>query len=626
MRALLRGLATFPPLFVMGLGRTGPASAAPEELGALEQEALEQALAAHGLRVDPMPEGKIVGRVHVVTFDVFSSGDVFFELPLLGPPLKRLKFLHRPTRDWAIRREALLRPGDRYQQALADETGRNLRDPLLSNLVVVVPVQAPEPDRVDLLVITRDLWSLRLNTSFEYQQGYLVSLSTSISENNLFGWRKRAAAVFDMGQGSFAVGPTYVDPNIRGSRFTLRGSAFAVFSRETGQQEGTRASAGLAYPLFSLGSRWGASLGVNHADVVARPLFVGSEVARVDLEGTPEIEDLPWSYRARRFGVGTGAERQFGRRVIQRVSAGYGFSAYRPSFVEGFPEDPALRAAAEAGVRSSGQRVAERFFPPAERISALSIGYSLFTPVYRTYRDLGTFDLREDRQLGPKLSLGLGRAFRALGSDQDFTSLGASASWDFAFGGGIQGLAVGWSGRVLGGHAVDKSVSASIFLASPVLWRVARLVGQAATGVFLDDIRSRPPVFVLGGTSGLRAYQIGELSGDAHFIAHLELRSMALKAKTFRIGALCFYDLGGADTPDVGGGSDLGRAFRSVARLAPHHDLGVGLRLLIPQFQPYVIRADWAFATVGTFDPVTLAARTEAGWPGRISIGFHQVF
>ena len=49
------------------------------------------------------------------------------------------------------------------------------------------------------------------------------------------------------------------------------------------------------------------------------------------------------------------------------------------------------------------------------------------------------------------------------------------------------------------------------------------------------------------------------------------------------------------------------------------HDAGVGLRWLIPQLNSTVIRIDWAFATQST----TL---TRAGFPGRASAGFQQIF
>jgi hypothetical protein len=50
-----------------------------------------------------------------------------------------------------------------------------------------------------------------------------------------------------------------------------------------------------------------------------------------------------------------------------------------------------------------------------------------------------------------------------------------------------------------------------------------------------------------------------------------------------------------------------------------YDDVGFGLRLLIPQLDTYSLRADWAF-------PLRPASGMPAGWPGRMSFGFRQVF
>ena len=36
-----------------------------------------------------------------------------------------------------------------------------------------------------MLVVTRDIWSLRLNTQYTFQQGSLTNLTMAFSENNL---------------------------------------------------------------------------------------------------------------------------------------------------------------------------------------------------------------------------------------------------------------------------------------------------------------------------------------------------------------------------------------------------------------------------------------------------------
>ena len=131
-------------------------------------------------------------------------------------------------------RELLLAPGQRWDELLADESVRNLQGmpplffangerfgaPQVWSIVALVPVASPVPGTVDVLAVTRDVWSLRFNTNFEFQRDRLTLLETALSENNLFGWRKQLAARFEMDLGRFGIGPTYFDPNVAGTRLT----------------------------------------------------------------------------------------------------------------------------------------------------------------------------------------------------------------------------------------------------------------------------------------------------------------------------------------------------------------------------------------------------------------------
>ena len=79
-------------------------------------------------------------------------------------PVRRwLNALHATSRDFVIRREMLLGPGDRYQKVVADETARNLRRLPQLSLVVVVPAKGTTPDRTKLLVVVKGHLSLRLS-------------------------------------------------------------------------------------------------------------------------------------------------------------------------------------------------------------------------------------------------------------------------------------------------------------------------------------------------------------------------------------------------------------------------------------------------------------------------------
>jgi hypothetical protein len=395
-----------------------------------------------------------------------------------------------------------------------------------------------------------------------------------------------------MNQGAMWAGPTYSDSNIRGTRLTFSTVFGAWFGREDGRYEGTSSRTVLAYPLYALASRWGGSLDFSHANYVLRD-FVRTRPRLVDLEETPETDEIPWVYRLRRYVFTSSAVRSFGRkRLVQRATFGHQFLVQRPTFAEGFTDDPLVR-----------QGFARRVFPRSERVSALFARWSLFTPRYRVYRDLNTFDLREDSLLGPSLDLGVTGATVPLGSEADFVRLGGSAGWSFELFDGFQRVGGGFSGRLQDGALIDQQVSAGLYLATPVLFRALRVAADAGVA-FLRNARENF-FYTLGGDSGLRGYTIGDFQGQAQALGHLEVRSRPLPVWSLRLGGLVFWD--------------AGHAAASLGALRLHNDVGLGLRLLIPQLNPYVIRVDWAFALQDS-------THTRAGWPGRASAGFRQAF
>ncbi len=574
-----------------------------QQLGQLEREAVDDALAMRRLEIDPAPEGKRVGWVYVVNLDIF--------LPRDRVPLLWVNLFHRTTREQHIRRECLLQAGDVYRQSLAEETARNLKDPALSNVVAVLPVRTREPDGVDVLIVTRDVLSIRLNQDFEFQAGELIYYTASLSENNLMGWRKTASMVFVMRQGDMSFGPNYVDPNILGSRLKLQAAFYWIWARQLGRiaagpSEGTSSRLRLEYPLYSLASRWGAFIDFSHF-VGVRRQFYGAELATISLAdeasapcgrpgSVPAQDAAPCVYRERSLGGTSGVTRSFpGQGVIQRVTLGHELSLHRASLPKDFPADPELRTRFEA-----------RVLPRAQRTSMPTLQYEAFAPRYRVYRDLDTFDFREDWRLGPRASLKVGRAIEALGSDIGFTSLGAWADWATDAGNGLQSVSAGWQTRLHGTDMTDQTVTARTTLASPVLAHTARLVASGEAGLCLDDRLNHG--FAAGGQTGLRGYPVGAFGGpgaQAYYLAHLEARSVALKAWSLRLGGLLFVD--------------AGHAAATPRNLELYGDVGVGLRLLIPQLNTYALRADWAF-------PVRPLGGTPAGWPGRASFGFRQVF
>ena len=591
-----RRAAAIAALLAVAAAAGGARAEPAQALGRLERESVDEALARLGRAVDPSPEGKVIGRVHVVNHDVFSHQDWYFHL---------LNALHRTTRPEILARELLVSSGQLWDEALADESVRNLQStppiffangerfgaPQVSSVITLVPVASPVPGIVDVLVVTRDVWSLRFNTEFEFQRDTLSLLVTSLSENNLLGWRKQLAARFQLDQGRYGVGPTYFDPNVAGTRLALLAAGTAWYARGGDRYEGDNELFSLRYPLYALARRWGAGVDVSHRNEVVRR-FCDDQLCPADVAGT----SVPLVYRRRELTVDAGAVRSFGQRVVQRVTLGYRFDRRRSLVPPEFPVDPANPTLAEDFLAT--------WAPLPETRSEPYLRYQLFTARYGVFRDLDTFDLRENRRLGPLLAVEVAAGLPALGADFTAYPIGATAGWSVAPGGASFGLAqVQASARARSGELIDQRLAAVLYFASPPIARVARVVAAASTdAVRADTYRTR---FFLGGDTGLRGYQIGEFQGTVAAAAHAEIRSAPLAVYSQRFGAVLFYD--------------VGHAAGSYDALVPHHDFGVGFRWLIPQLGASVLRIDWAIAT--DFGPYT-----RPGLPGRISAGFAQSF
>jgi hypothetical protein len=563
-------------------------AAAVEELGDYERQALERALALRGLSLVETARGKRIRRIHIVNLNVFDDD---------ARLLLWINAMRRATRDHVIARELLIAEGEPWQVETVEETRRNIEDPKFTSLVVIQPVRAVErpghaaagDDVVDLLVVTRDVWSLRPAVSFELQQGSLSALNLSLKESNFLGRRKAAQVRYEMALGSTSVGAIYEDPNIAGSRVLFEGSAYGVLARDTNELEGSRGELRLAYPLWSLDRRWGASLSLTHDDTIARS-FRGGELRRYDAPETPGDDALPWEYDHRALLVESELVHSMGRATLHRFAFGHELEVSRPSVLDNFPGDDTQRAAFERDV-----------LPRSERTSALYGRYQLYEPRYSIYRDLDTFDLSEHRQIGPDIELRLSAGGAALGSEARFLRgrgrLGLSV--DVA-GDGMLPAPVEGDARLQGGELIDNELIAGVYAASPRVADMLRLVARVDVMARIHETSNR--FYELGGLTGLRGYPINHYAGRRQVRANLEARSKGLPAGLFRAGLVGFWD--------------AGHAADSFDEISLRHDLGVGIRFLAPQLSRSLFRIDYAVPLHGS----------DAGFPGRITAGGSQVF
>jgi hypothetical protein len=588
-------------------------------LSSLERASVSRALAKRGYVVEPSPWGKVIAKVRVYNEDVFAEKSWLLQF---------FNHFHYTTRESVVAREVVIGEGEVWDPERVQETSRRLRDPLYSSVIAVIPVVSAEAGKVEMLVVTRDIWSLRLNTQYTFQQGKLTDLSTSLSENNFLGTRNVLAAAVSLDQGAVAFGPLFIDKNLAGQHIELRARVDVIANRDdlfscdnpdngvlckglvdptrppssgwTG--EGSQSTVSVTKTLWSLASEWGGGLTFTHRFAIDRQFSStglrqvrcpdGQPCSTRITADTPDDEKLPWIYRMRRWGISAYAARQFGgKRIKHQLSFGHGVDSQRPRLLESFPGTVAQREA-----------FAQVVLPRSELTSVPFVGYSLFTPRYRTYRNISTFDLAEDARFGPDLDLSLGFGLELLGSDHNFQRGSAAFAWSFPWcRDGLVRPSIGASFRHQDGEWVDNTASAGVRAVSPT-YRYARVVAEAVVATRWNDVSNR--FYTIGSDDGLRGFAINEFFGQRLVRANVEIRSIPAAVWVLRLGGVLFYDVGGADD--------------TLEQVQLHHDVGVGFRMLVPQTSRELFRFDLAF-------PLDAGVVTSAGSP-RFIAGFQSAF
>ena len=561
-----------------------------------ERASLARGLEKRSLTIDPAPWGKQVAKIHIYVEDVFAEKNW----------LRFFNVFHFTTRESALRDELTIQEGDMYSDDLVAESQRRLHDPLYTSVVVLVPVKSAEPGKVDLFLVTRDVFSLRLNTQYQFQESSLTYLSISLSENNFLGQRNLAAMRMIMDQGAIAIGPLFIDKNLLGSHLDFRVSADEVITRQNLQVtdpqlpnpsypttdpqgiedggglrvEGHDLSIQLTRPLWSLASEWGGGATFSYSNAIARR-FLGTGIRGFDDPGS--MVPLPEEWRQKRTSVTANALRRWGDDFKQQVTLGYTYTSTSTGFLGNFPTDPVLRSDFSAFV-----------LPRTENVSAPYVGYSFFTPTYKTVRNVTAYELAEDLQLGPYLDSSISQGLRTLGSDYHFTSPSISGGWVFPWchDGSINPSA-GASLRIQpftlrdGSqvNTIDNSASASLRVVTPST-EYYRIVAQASVSTLWNS--SQGQFLAIGGDPTLRGYVINQFTGQRVVSGQIELRTMPLPWWVLRLGAVAFYEVGGA-------APSLGQMDHAL-----FHDVGLGVRALIPQTSRDLFRVDVAFPLQAT--------------------------
>jgi hypothetical protein len=571
-------------LLVLLLGSR--ATAEPHELTPYERARVLEVVARRGLPagLEPSPEGKTIEAIDVEVLEVFDGSD---------PVPRFVNVFHATTRERVVRRELLFRVGEGFDAARTDESARNLRKLRQHSLVVIVPLSGTTPDRVRVLVLVKDVWSLRLNYDVEASDRSLNYLVLNLAEENLLGSHTTVGATFTLDPGTYSFGLGGQKRSLLGSDIDLTLVGSIIYGRASGRPEGSSGSLVYGAPLASVESKWAWGTGVYFRDETVRS-YDGGRVARYDAPGTAAEEALPVAYRSERLLGGYEITRSFGR--IHKLDLTLGVDADRRHYRW---EPPAGTSAAATGA------FREQWIPVTDTRVGPFAQLHVHEETYLRTSDLETLGLEENHALGAVALLRVYPASRSVGSSRDLLGVLAAAQYSVPLGDGL--LRVSGTNRIeyerRGRH--DADASGILRIASPRL-AVLRVVLDGIVRSRYQNYLNRR--FELGGDTRLRGYPPGgfkgALLGPSAAVLNAELRSRSIGILGTAAGLAAFYDAG-----DVA---------ERIPDLRFKQSVGFGARVAFPQFSRMVMRADWAF-------PFTPAPGYKT-FPGAVFVTFDQAF
>ena len=305
----------------------------------------------------------------------------------------------------------LLRVGEPYKKVLADETARNLRTLPQLSLVLTLPIRGSTPDRVRLLVITKDVWSLRLGWNIAVGPGGIESLLIQPTETNIAGSHQTVYATFTMDSGAYSLGGGYRNPRLEGHRLTFLADGNVYVNRALGSAEGSFGTVSIQRPLFSA-DPWAWITGVTWNDQVVRR-FIDTTL---DTFGPNAI---PYQYRQRSIRESAEATRSFGWRQ-KKNDITFGFEINRNLFhTEGDSSYPS----------SAVQSFVTQVLPVSDTRVGPYAQWHSYTSDFMRILDFETLGLQEDYRLGHDVWLRVYPVTTALGSSRNFFGTYAAAQY-----------------------------------------------------------------------------------------------------------------------------------------------------------------------------------------------------
>lgn len=470
-----------------------------------------------------------IGRVRIVVDNVFDLDNPEEDKKLYRWANK----VHVKTHPSVIEDVLLFHEGDEFDPRLLEESARLLRARAgIAEAVVLPSAYHEETNTVDVLVRTRDAWSLSLDLKFG-RSGGENDYGLGLEEKNLLGTGKKLVFSHkrDVDRAQNILG--YGDENVFGSRVRLDAS-YADTS------DGLRKELNAGRPFFALDTHWSLT-----GDVI--------DERRVDqMYDLGETVD-EFEHRVNGLSVEGGISRGLVGGRVRRWLVGltYAEDRFGPS-------------------RDQPQPL---LLPADRKLVYPWIGVQIIADDYRELEELNDMGRTEDVHLGLALTGSVGYTSTGFGADRDAWLLRVDArkGWE-PRGGQLLLASAGASTRAEHGGLQNTIVSASTRYYRRNFGNKLFLVSADATTTNRLDTEQQ---VLVGGDSGLRGYPLRYQSGTKRAVLTLEERFFTewYPWHLARVGYAAFFDAG----------RTWGRDPRGKPSLGPLYDVGFGLRLSSPR-------------------------------------------
>ena len=468
--------------------------------------------------------GAVIGKIDIDPRNIFDESD---ERERNG--LFRLaNRLHIRTKRSSIKAQLLFASGDKYAARKLAETERVLR---LLNYIYdarVVPVRYAD-GKVDIKVITKDVWTLSPGVSFG-RAGGSNSSNFNLQDSNFLGWGKTLQVSRNTSVDRTSNTVSWSDPNVFGSRWTAAGAY-------VGSSDGTERVVQVAQPFYSLDTPWSAKITAVSFDRTISRYNLGDVVDQFnDNEASYELSG----------GVSSGLIDGWTKRLTFGLR--YDHNTFLPTPLTYTPA---------------------KQLPPDRTLSYPFVGFDIIEDKYKKVGDENQIGRTEDLYFGTEVSGEVGLSNSAFGADRNAIMLAAHLLRGFQIG-DLQQLFMtsNFSSRIEDGRA--RNLIADVGGKYYWRWRPDWLLYAAVSGTVTDSLDPDLQL-LLGGDNGLRGYPLRYESGTSRALLTVEQRVYTdwYPFRLVRVGAAIFADMGRTWGSGVIGNSDPGML----------RDVGFGFRL-----------------------------------------------